>query len=367
MLQVPQYPQYQPQPSYNAVKIDIINPSVGGAACPQMQPQMMPAQQQPMQPAYSPYSYPQQQMYTYPQAQQQPYYMPMQQPQYMPQQPAYDPNMQQPVVNQQVVQQPQYMPQQPGYNPYMQPVMCPPCPAYPNAQQVNVNQAPQAPAPQATVPAGQQPEITPAEQTVVPQVDLNGFIASLTNPDFEVQADTMETIAKMVKEEPQKATELLDEVIVNPLIDIINKDVSGLAGPTQEQNAARQKLMSGQKVSEQEEALAKTPAPRELAERNKSYAMYTIAILEKLYGQEIKRLTGADVPLTELPAAMVLVDQLKDNPNPTVRASALEALSYIQAPEYKKDLETLFTIAKNDQDKSVQEVAVAALEKLAQV
>ena len=360
MLQVPQYPQYQPQPSYNAVKIDIINPSVGGAACPQMQPQMMPVQQPQMQPAYSPYNYPQQQLYEYPQAAQQPYYMPVQQPQYVPQQPAYNPYMQQPVVNQQMVQQQ-------VYNPYMQqPMVCPPCPAYPNAQQVNVNQAPQAPAPQVAVAPAQQPEVVPAAQPVVPQVDLNGFIASLANPDFEVQADTMEAIAKMVKEEPQKATELLDAKVVDSLTQIINKDSSKLAGPTQEQNAARQKLMSGQKISAQEEALAKTITPMEQAERNKSYAMYTLAILEKLYGEEIKRLTGADVPLTELPAAMTIVDQLKDNANPMVRASAIEALSYIQTPEYKKDLETLFTIAKNDQDKGVQEAAAAALDKLAQ-
>ena len=50
-----------------------------------------------------------------------------------------------------------------------------------------------------------------------------------------------------------------------------------------------------------------------------------------------------------------------------VRTSAIEALSYIQNPEYKKDLTTLFTIAKNDQDKGVQQAATNALEKLNQI
>ena len=95
--------------------------------------------------------------------------------------------------------------------------------------------------------------------------------------------------------------------------------------------------------------------------------MFTSAILQKLYGDEINKLTGTTVPLTELPAAMTIVDQLKDNPNPMVRTSAIEALSYIQKPEYKKDLTTLFTIAKNDQDKGVQEAAAAALDKLNQI
>ena len=127
------------------------------------------------------------------------------------------------------------------------------------------------------------------------------------------------------------------------------------------------KLMSGQQISDEEKALAVTITPMEQAERNKSYAMFTSAILQKLYGDEVAKSTGTTVPLTELPAAMTIVDQLKDNPNPMVRTSAIEALSYIQSPEYKKDLTTLFTIAKNDQDKGVQEAAAAALEKLNQI
>ena len=55
----------------------------------------------------------------------------------------------------------------------------------------------------------------------------------------------MEEIANMVKDEPQKATELLDEKVVNALNTIVNTDSSKLAGPTAEQIAAREKLMKG--------------------------------------------------------------------------------------------------------------------------
>ncbi len=92
--------------------------------------------------------------------------------------------------------------------------------------------------------------------------------------------------------------------------------------------------------------------------------MFTTAILQKLYSEEVAKLTNTSVPLTELPGAVTIVEQLKNNPNPMVRTSAIEALSYIQQPEYKADLNTLFTIAKNDQDKNVQEAATAALDKL---
>ena len=120
-------------------------------------------------------------------------------------------------------------------------------------------------------------------------------------------------------------------------------------------------------MTDAEKQLATTITPMEQAERNKSYAMFTSAILQKLYGDEVAKLTNTTVPLTELPGAVTVVEQLKNNPNPMVRTSAIEALSYIQNPSYKKDLNTLFTIAKNDEDKGVQEAATAALDKLNQM
>ena len=331
LQQVPCVPQALPAPNYNAVKIDVHNPSVSAPGIGQAA-MNAPQYSQPTMPYYN---YPQAQLYEYPQAQTQPYYMP-----------------QQPV--------------------------CPPCPPQqvqtqvpnvvvpqPVINQQNIN----APAPMATQPA--QPaapnvEVEPSKQ-MVPQVDLNSFIAKLTNADYDVQANAMEEIANMVKEDPQKATELLDEKVVNALTTIINTDSSKLAGPTAEQIAARQKLMKGEQLSDAEKQLATTITPMEQAERNKSYAMFTSAIMQKLFGEEVAKLTGATVPLTELPGAVTIVEQLKNNPNPMVRSSAIEALSYIQQPAYKQDLTTLFTIAKNDQDKNVQEAATAALAKLEQI
>ena len=335
----------QPQvaPSYNAVKIDVHNPSVNAPGVGQT----VTNEPQYAQPTAPIYNYPQAQLYNYQLAQTQPYYMP-----------------QQPVVCPPCV--PQAVPQAPVVEPQVaeqaaatevQPVA---------VQQQNFN----APAPVVTQPAEAQQApkvevVPPAPMT--PQVDLNSFIAKLTNADYEVQANAMEEIANMVKDEPQKATELLDEKIVNALNTIINADSSKLAGPTAEQIAAREKLMKGEQISEDEKKLATTITPMEQAERNKSYAMFTTAIMQKLYGEEVTKLTGATVPLTELPGAVAIVEQLKNNPNPMVRTSAIDALSYIQKPEYKQDLNTLFTVAKNDQDKNVQEAATAALAKLEQI
>ena len=197
-----------------------------------------------------------------------------------------------------------------------------------------------------------------------PQIDLNEFIAKLGDNDYEVQATAMEAIASLIKENPKLATELLDEKIVNALQNIIKNDSSKLEGPNAEQIAARKKLLAGEKLTEKESQLANTVTPMEQSERNKSYAMFTLAIMQKLYGDEVKNLSGNTVPLTELPAAADVVEQLTSNPNPMVRASAIEALSYIQQPEYKEDLKALFNVAVKDQDVNVQETAKAALEKL---
>lgn len=348
-MQVPMQPMATPAPNYNAVKIDVHNPAVSAPGVGQVA-MSVPQYAQPTMPYYS---YPQAQLYEYPQAPVQPYYMPVMQ---MPQAPIQIPA--QPAAPQ-------------------APEAVTPAPQQPVAPQVvqqNINQAPQTAVPQPVVTqeAPKTPETTQAVEIqqptpVAPQVDINSFIAKLTNPDFDVQAGAMEEIANMVKDEPQKATELLDEKVMNALTNIINNDSSKLAGPTPEQIAARQKLMSGEKLSDADTKLATTITPMEQSERNKSYAMFTAAIMQKLYGEEVAKLTNTTVPLTELPGAVPIVEQLKNNPNPMVRTSAIEALRYIQQPAYKQDLTTLFTVAKNDKDKNVQEAATAALARLEQM
>lgn len=360
MMQVPNYvnPYMQvpvqqfatPAPTYNAVKIDVNNPSVNTPGVGQSVvnvPQQQPQYATPTMPYYN---YPQAQLYDYQQTQQQPYYMP--------------PQMTCPPC---VMPQVQQMPQAPAAQQAPVEVPAPQIiQAAPQVVQQNFN-APQ-PAPVVTKPTeapkeAKQVDIVPPAP-LTPQVDLNAFVAKLSNPDFEIQATAMEEIANMVKDDPQKATELLDVKVMDSLTNIVKNDSSNLAGPSPEQLAARQKKDANQALTPDEQKLAETPSPYEAAERNKSYAMYTLAILQKLYGDEVAKLTNTTVPLTELPGAVTIVEQLKNNPNPMVRTSAVEALSYIQNPAYKNDLNTIFTIAQNNVDPNVQEAAKLALDKL---
>jgi len=351
MMQVPNLPnnvQLPQQPNYNAVKIDIHNPMVN-----------VPAQNVAATPAPQ-YEAPTAPIYEYPQAQTQPYYMP-------------------PVIN----------------TPESQPVIVPPevtsAPQQPVAQEVPVKPAAVPPAPVVTeqAPKAEEKKSEPAPvnteksdaaadnksvevvqpQEVKPQVDLNAFLAKLTNPDYDTQVAGMENIVDMVDNNPEQATDLLDTKLMEALNNIITADTSKLESVTPETEAKRAEISARTDIDEEAKKaeLNKTLTPQEKAERNKSYAIFTSAILQKLYGEEAKKMYNATVPLTEMPGAVPIVEQLKGNPNATVRTSAVEALSYIQNPSYKKDLNTIFTIAQKDQDAGVREAATIALEKLNQL
>lgn len=340
-----QTPMYQPlqQPNYNAVKIDIHNPQVNAhdySQAPQMQP-IQPQLPANVAPVYS--SVPVASVYE------------------MPQQSVYKP---------QAVRPANAIPEAVAVPPpvIIQPSVKPP------AQMQQIQQAPQVePAQQPAAPIAAVAPVTPKtidikpSEATKPQLDLNEFITKLTSPDYETQAKAIESIAGIAQNSPQLATELLDVKVIESLLGIVNKDSSQLQGPSAQQTQIREKIMAGKKVSEAENTEANKVSPMELAERNKMFSIYTIAILDKLYASEVEKLDKTVVPLTELPGAAGVVEQIKNNPNPMIRIAGIDALSFIQRPEYKKDLTTILNVAKNDKNPSVQKVADAALKKLEQV
>lgn len=313
--QVNRRPVYSP--SYNAVQINMDTPTVNAP-----------------QPGF---------YYDYPQADGQPYYTPVQtQPQPAPQQPA---------------------PQQPAPQ---QPAAEVPAPS------VEAPTAPTAPAPAG--PNGPGPN----------DPDIDKVVANLADPDFDKQALQMDEIAKKGMTNEADAVPYVQEDVFNKLIDIINVDSSKLEGPTDQQLELRAKAAENDMVrmqaekegkdpstvalphqlSEADLALANKITPLEQAERNKEYALFTTAILQKTYGDEIEKRSGNVVPLTDLPAAAQVVNELKENPNPAIRTAAIDSLRYIQRPEYKEDLSRIYTIAQSDADETVSAAAADALASL---
>lgn len=270
---------------------------------------------------------------------------------------------------------------QPYYYPPMQPAPQAPAPQAP---------APQAPAPQDTnVPKPQveqpKPADAPAEAKPADNaVNMDSVIANLSSADFDKQALQMDEIAKKGLTNEADAVPYVQEDVFNKLLDIVNVDSSKLEGPTEQQVQLRAKAAENDMVRIQAEKEGKDPAtvkvphdlteadlalankitPLEQAERNKEYALFTMAILQKTYGDEIEKRSGNVVPLTDLPGAAQVVNELKENQNPAIRTAAIDSLRYIQRPEYKEDLSKIFSIAQTDADEGVVAAATDALSKL---
>lgn len=321
MINSPQTPQTPVQnapvkrptfaPSYNAVQINLDTPTLNAP-----------------QPGY---------YYDYPTADTQPYYPPVNTtPQPQPQQPV-DVKVPDPVVEQKPTEKP--------------------------------------------APADTPATNPPAQDT---SVDIDSVVANLSDPDFDKQALQMDEIAKKGLTNEADAVPYVQEAVLNKLIDIIDTDSTKLDGPTEQQLQLRDKVAENDmavakaqqegkdpstvklphQLTPEEVTLANTVTPMEQAERNKEYALFTTAILQKTYGDEIEKRTGNVVPLTDLPAAGQVVNELKNNPNPAIRTAAIDSLRYIQRPEYKDDLSKIYTIAQSDADDTVVAAATDALNSL---
>lgn len=224
------------------------------------------------------------------------------------------------------------------------------------------------------------PEIIPGEE-IKPDVDIPLVISNLTNEDFDVQAQQMEEIARVALDDSNNAIPYIVRDVFSSLIDITKKDSAELPAPTDEQIQARRKVIANfvsmengkaknqpvklpYSITEKDVALADTISPMEQAERNKEYALYTMAILAKVYTDEIEKQTGNIVPMTDIPGTAAIVDSLRYNPNSGVKIASIDALRHIYRPEYKEEMSTLFTLAQADTNPEVAIAATRALDRI---
>ncbi|MGN0018793.1 MAG: hypothetical protein ACI37S_07115 [Candidatus Gastranaerophilaceae bacterium] len=178
------------------------------------------------------------------------------------------------------------------------------------------------------------PEIVKPEEMKT-AIDIDGLLSILNSPDYEDQADAMEAISEVVKYAPDRAGELFDKKVVDSLQDIANKDTS--------------KLDAKEKAS---------------ADRNKEYAMFTIASLQKYYSDEVQSMTNQTVPVKELFGMKTIINGLK-NASASIREAAVAALGHIKKPEYKLELGNIFKSAKQDSAQNVQKQADKQLQAMA--
>lgn len=227
------------------------------------------------------------------------------------------------------------------------------------------------------------PEIIPGED-ITPEVDIPLVISNLSNDDYDVQAQQMEEIARVSFDNAENAVPYIVREVFSNLIDISKKDTTNLKAPTQEQINARKKLITNfliienskqqnqkdiklpYQITEEDFVLANELSPMEMAERNKEYALYTMAILSKIYTDEVEKQTGNVVPFTDLPGSAAMVDALRYSPNAGVKIAAIDALRHIQRKEYAEELYTLYSLAQADPNPQVAISAARALKQIEQ-
>ncbi len=226
--------------------------------------------------------------------------------------------------------------------------------------------------------------VSPKE--IKPEIDLSKVLDNLNNNNFDIQALEMEEITRTATENPKKAISYITSDVFDSLIGIAKKDITGLEVPSEKQIDIRKKIIINKIIEEQTLAtnpeikkenielpyhitdedikLATTLTSLEQAERNKEYALYTIASLTKVYTNEVQNLTGTVVPMTDLPGISAIVDSLRYSANASIKIAAIDALRYIARPEYQEELISLFTLAEKDNNQFVAQNASIALENL---
>lgn len=324
----PQYNMAQCPPTAmgagaNAVSINIHNPQA--FATPPQSAVTQPIYNYPQAQLYAPQPYmTQQQMPAYPQ----PYFQPAYN---YPQAQMYAP---QPYVMQQPMQTTQAIYQAPEVYPVnTTPVMPEPVLA-PQQSQVPVAPAQQTPPVAAPEPAAQ---ATPQADAV----DIQMLNQELASQDLAVQEDAITKIAQYSQAAPELALQLVDNQIMGSLANIIQADSSKLPGPSQQQIDLTEKARTGQKLAPQEEEILKQSSPREMAEKNKVFSMFTLAMLQKLQRDEVDAYNasagqGNTVPpikIQDLAGYQQIVNTAQTSQIPDVRAAAIQALAYAARPE----------------------------------
>ena len=337
----------------NAVKIELINPQAYGSA-----PQAAPVSN-PVMPASPMYSYPQTQIY--------------------PSKPVVNDGPTYFMHQEQEQKAVPFLPQQPiskNKSPERSAAPEPPAekfvalatPAKKDVPPALVDQKKAEPKAEAAATAQTaKAEIPPAKEEK-PPINIKPIIGSLKSDNMEQQFSAIQKIAEIGQNSKVPTDLLVNEEVFKGLTNIVTKDTSNMPGPTAEQKALREKKFSGTQLTPEQDKLAETLAPQEVAEMNKQYATYTLAVVQKNFRTSVNKEASKQgleaVKLNEIPEIDKIIENVKSNKNPVIREASISALSYIAQPEDKETLGIIFSIATQDQDPIVRESAKKAQEKI---
>ena len=247
--------------------------------------------------------------------------------------------------------------------------------------------AQQAPAAVEQAPANeqqavaQQAQATPAPVEIVepqaqtPVVDVDALVQNLKSTDANARIDTINQIAAYAQEAPEIALQVVSEPVMQALVDIVNEDTTKLQGPTPEQVAVAEKIARNEQLTPEEDKLSEELSPRDLANKNRIFALYTLAMIQKLQRDELnqyietQKANGqeaiAPLNVQDLIGYNDIVNVIKNDARPEVKVAAIQALDHVVEPQDKATVEAVLADSINSQDEAIKAAATEALAKFA--
>ncbi len=210
---------------------------------------------------------------------------------------------------------------------------------------------------------------------VAPTINTDELVQGLRSADNQTKAQAINQIAQYVQESPEVALQVVSEPIMQALVDVINEDTTNLEGPSEQQIAVAQKIENNEQLTPEEEEIAKQYSPRDAANRNRIFALYTLAMIQKLQRDELNQYiesqkANGEQAIEPLKAEDLIgyndmVNIIKNDPRPEVKVAAIQALQHIAEPQDKESLQNALSEALNSQDETIKAAANDAMAKIA--
>ena len=257
----------------------------------------------------------------------------------------------------------QYVPQ--ANQGYVQNEIQPVVAAIPAPQMMPGSVMEQAPVQQA--PAEVEIENKPQEDTTV-KVDTDALINDLKSTDTKTREAAINKLAEYAQDDDVNVIkQVITEPIMQTLVDIIAEDTTGLQGPTDQQIAVAEKVAKGEQLTPEEDKISEELSPRDAANQNRMFALYTLAMLQKFQREEVdqyietQKANGQEaispLKLEDVYGYNGVVNVIKNDPRPEVKVAAIQSLRHVAKPEDAETVKTVLADALNSNDEEVKAVA----------
>ena len=260
---------------------------------------------------------------------------------------------------------PQTIPQ--DMQPQPQPVY-PPAPQYiqpqplPAPEPTTQNIQPQPAAEQAQAPVNPQQD----QEAVRPLIDALSVICpkqGAPEATMEQQEKAIQTIAQFARV-AEAAGQLVGTNPNNADAKQTKEKVDALVKP----NLIKEETFLGLADIATKDTSKLTGEDKKKADQNRTISMWTLAMLQKLFKQEMnieaKKINIPPISMNEVPGIVQIADIVKKDANPEVREAGIAALINLADPQDKKDAETMRAIlgeAQKDSDANVKTAASEAI------